>query len=281
MNIQPTTKNQVSHIYDPVKNIVVVMLAGVLTPQIITQSLEWLYSHLEQIQQIDTVYFDFQDVTHFGLDSFVTDPDIYKQQHLIHLLDELPIVYIVNNLYQEYLMRRLLDILPNQAEHPGIVIGWADKLSPVTDSSKTHPEIMLKTLNIPRVSGYYDNDRDIIYSHYYGSVTPNDILEVLQWKMVLFEVYQLKECRGRICDFRTATRLLPQNHTRINQIFRSLDMKHQFSRLPSAMIATNDKQARVVSERLRLTEESGAQRFTSLDDAYQFIADFHKKEAHS
>lgn len=284
MNIHILEADNVASVYDPVKNIVVVIYQGTLNPNTFLNSLQWLHHHLDDLEHVTTVYLDFQDVTHFGVVDFLSSSALHESQQLLQLLEHLPIVYLVNDAYQERLLQRLLDVLLPAVNSTSVVLGWNGALAIATpDTQKTQPAMSISTLNLPHVSGYYDEDKQIIHTRYYGVITTNTMVEMFQWVHVIYEVYRLENCRGRICDFRSVTSFLPPRQMQLRQVYQNLDNAFNISRLPVAMVASNQRQANIVYSGLQLaSEDIGVAKIVNgLNDAYQYIDGFKGKSAQS
>ncbi|MDQ7025310.1 MAG: hypothetical protein Q9P44_07095 [Anaerolineae bacterium] len=107
MSISTLTHPNVSANYDAEHGIAYITYSGLLTAEVSTAVYEWLSALIEEIG-IDNMYgevFDFRDVKEFMPDNLLQARRKSRGYNLRNNVKKLPIAMIVENFYQEEILR--------------------------------------------------------------------------------------------------------------------------------------------------------------------------------
>jgi hypothetical protein len=131
------------------------------------------------------------------------------------------------------------------------------------------------------VSGYYDEEQQIVHVTYRGILTPTITAGVYAWISSLSETFDIEHVRGSVYDFRAVTNFAIGNLAATQAHSYRLNEEIDLRNHPVALLVHNIYQRAMVKAALNLTPQQERKRLVhSMEGALSFIEHWHEQLIH-
>jgi hypothetical protein len=136
----------------------------------------------------------------------------------------------------------------------------------------------IANLEQDNVTGYYDEEKRILFVTYRGTLTPAATAAVYTWIGCLLNVYGVAHARGSIYDFREVTNFMVGNLTAAQNQSYQLNEQFDLRAHPVALLVNNIYQRAMVKAALNVTPQQDRKRLVhSMEGALAFIEQWHEQ----
>lgn len=130
----------------------------------------------------------------------------------------------------------------------------------------------VERLELEQVTGYFDEDKGIVFVVYRGLLSADISAKVYGWLGKLIQTHGIGLARGSVYDFRAVTDFalgnLTTTQTRSANLNSKVDMRHH----PVALVVGSLYQRMTVKTAMNVTPQQKRKRIVeSLEDALEFI----------
>ncbi len=138
---------------------------------------------------------------------------------------------------------------------------------------------MAERLETPGVTGYFDEDDNILKVTYRGALTSDVTNSVYRWlgRLITESDGDISEAQGSIYDFREINYIDIANLLAAQQNSTHLNVKFDMRNHPVALVVATAEQREFVTMSMHVTPEETRKKIVdTIDEGVQFIEAFHQ-----
>lgn len=272
------SKKLVAH-YDPNKQLAcAVVFDKVFAPQMLVD----IYQCVEQLNkeghQVQAILLDCRHIHSLAKLTAQNRNDFQSSLNPYSFAKTLPIVFIVDNLYQE---RKLTSYLPQfeQSFVSHIVQGYLAAFEHIS-SFHDWQAIPLGEygLSTDTASLWVNSEAQFTYILYYGIVTAQTTIDVYSRMFGNMDSISIESVKAGIFDFRHVSGFDNSNTRTVQQKSGTINRSYDMSRVAVPLIVGNFHQQQMVHVAMKVSPQEERKKIVfSEDEAYTFINEFLQK----
>lgn len=263
--------------YDPTKQMVCVVIfnQSIQTDLFVTIH-KWIEDLLDKKLDVHAILMDFRHIRTFRKSEDLKMIELDSERY--ETLMALPIVLIVDNLYQENKLKAFLEDV-SQIQNKHIVQSYVSAFDHIDSFHKIENVKQDEySISTKQASLWADIETHFIYIIYYGVVTAQATADVYGRMFGNLDMIGVENIKAGLFEFRHVSKFDNSNLQSVKRSSTTINKQYDMSNIAVSLIVGNFHQEQMVRLAMKVSPQEERKKIVfSLTDSYQFIEDFHKK----